>query len=356
MDDFLKVAVLGTAANIGGGGVFAIVALPVIYFSLSMDRSERKLSLWSLLGLLIVASLTTGLVLATISRFVFTAETAYRASFPAIVFAFAFAWAILELAWDLKVRRVSSTLNWIFVFLVAWLVVGGGYLQFVMYHRGALPDLFWIVAIAPVLIVVAVSFISILIARRPPSDRKESPTPFTRNSLIASLALLLILISAGIYLRKHSSGDLPLTPRDGLQMQDTPIAEVSAFITSQNAAGATESDLTQDALTTFEQWQVNTILEKTRTAYAQDGKDPMTFNPKVESSSVYVTAEGKKLAIIKARFEQSVGSIRTVLIVGLNGNELVRVSCLRMSDHDIPVFHGECGQKLHEGLAVSVTP
>jgi hypothetical protein len=46
--------------------------------------------------------------------------------------------------------------------------------------------------------------------------------------------------------------------------------------------------------------------------------------------------------------------VRAVWIMGYQGEKFIRVQCLRGSDHDIPVFSGECGAKVKEAFGVSL--
>lgn len=128
---------------------------------------------------------------------------------------------------------------------------------------------------------------------------------------------------------------------------------VMAFTTIQSAEGVTEADLDQAGLKNFETWLVEKMLQKGRNEYAEMGYNPKDFKPKVIANSVYVIVGGKKLAIIKVNMDNS---MRWVTIMGIKGNELHRVSCIRNSNHDIPVWSGECGNKVNEVFGVSIQP
>lgn len=131
------------------------------------------------------------------------------------------------------------------------------------------------------------------------------------------------------------------------------IAPVVVAVTVQSAEGCTDADLDQAGLKNFETWIVNTWIEKGKSKYAELGYDPNSFNPKVEATSVYVTVNGKKLAVIKVNMDNSV---RSVTIMGIKGTELHRVTCIRNSNHDIPVWSGECGNKIQEVFGVAIQP
>jgi hypothetical protein len=135
--------------------------------------------------------------------------------------------------------------------------------------------------------------------------------------------------------------------------QETEMKPIVAFTTTQSSEGVTAADLDQAGLENLETWIVETMLQKSRAKYAEMGHNPNDFNPKVSANSVYVTTEDKKLAVIKVNID---GSIRSVTVMGLKGDQLLRVSCIRASDHDIPVWSGECGNEVRKTFGVSIQP
>lgn len=143
----------------------------------------------------------------------------------------------------------------------------------------------------------------------------------------------------------YSSPQAPTSP--------DAMAEVRAFDTAQSAEGFTEASLDQAALKNIETWLVETILEKARAHIAQLGHDPTELEPAISAGAVFVDASGKRLGIIKIRME---GLARIVAVVGFVGPEFHRVTCMRNTDHDIPVWSGECGAKIQEVFNVSVKP
>lgn len=131
------------------------------------------------------------------------------------------------------------------------------------------------------------------------------------------------------------------------------IKPVLVYTTVQSAEGVKEADLTQEGLKNLEDWVTKTILKKSKDKYTEMGYDPKDFNPNVTANSVYVNAGGKKLAIIKVDMDNS---MKSVTVMGIKGDELHRVACIRGSNHDIPVWSGECGNKIEEVFGVSVRP
>ena len=128
---------------------------------------------------------------------------------------------------------------------------------------------------------------------------------------------------------------------------------VMAFTTTQSSEGAKEADLDQAGLEGLEAWIVETMLKKGRNKFAEMGYDPKNFKPDLSANSVYITAEGKKLAVIKVNMDNS---MRSVTLIGIQGAELLRVSCIRASNHDISVWSGECGDEVRKTFGVSIQP
>lgn len=204
------------------------------------------------------------------------------------------------------------------------------------------------------LIVFAViSFFVILGAKISPSHRNRPLPPFINKALIATIVLFGFLIFGGWYANKGAVEDVPRIQTSGDYATSKNKEKVIAAITRQSSEGITSNDLNQDVLKNLESWVIQTILQKGKGAFGDLGFDPSQFNPKVNASSVYINVNDKKLAIIKISFEEAV---RSVTIIGIEKNELLRVTCLRKSNHDIPVFSGECGDKVYEAFGVSITP
>lgn len=135
--------------------------------------------------------------------------------------------------------------------------------------------------------------------------------------------------------------------------QETVMKPVVAFTTAQSSEGVTAADLDQAGLENLETWIVETLLQQSRGQYAEMGYNPEDFNPRISANSVYVTTGDEKLAVIKVNIDSS---IRSVTVMGIKGDQLLRVSCIRASDHDIPVWSGECGNEVRKTFMVSIQP
>ena len=131
------------------------------------------------------------------------------------------------------------------------------------------------------------------------------------------------------------------------------VAPITALITIQDAEGMTEADLDTTSLKRLEQWMVQRTLERARQNYASQGFEPTMFQPQIDVGSVYALAGGKKLAVIRMTMNNR---IRSMWVMGFNKGDFLRVTCVRGSNHDIPLFSGECGQKVTEAFGVSIRP
>ena len=169
-------------------------------------------------------------------------------------------------------------------------------------------------------------------------------------------AIFLAMATAPLFIPsvETSQTSLPRSqPTKPSTIKPSTIKPVKAYTTVQSAEGATEADLDQEGLKGLENWIVETMLKKGRNKFSELGYNPKDFKPELDANSVYVTAGGKKLAIIKVNMDDS---MRSVTVMGIKGTELHRVSCIRSSNHDIPVWSGPCGDKIYDVFEVSVRP
>jgi hypothetical protein len=126
--------------------------------------------------------------------------------------------------------------------------------------------------------------------------------------------------------------------------QPSEVEPVRAATTIQSSDGVKESDLDQAVLKKIEAWIVETHIQKFKTRL------PENYEPNISAKSVYVIIDGKKLIVVKLNFENLV---RSVTVMGIEGDNFIRVACIRKSNHDIPVLHGVCGDEVRKSLSVT---
>ncbi len=131
-----------------------------------------------------------------------------------------------------------------------------------------------------------------------------------------------------------------------------PTAKIVTAVSTQSSQGVVEADLDQPGLARLEGWIVDTVVEKSKLAPNGATVDPVAFRKSLNPKSVYVTVSGMKFAVTKMRPPGT----RMVFIVGIRGEELIRVACLRDSDEDIAVLSGPCGEEIERSFHVTLPP
>lgn len=129
--------------------------------------------------------------------------------------------------------------------------------------------------------------------------------------------------------------------------------EILTMSASEDAGGATESDLDLQALKMLENRTVQQLENKMRAYLGSQGQTPQLS--KLEAESHYVDAQGRKLAVIRIRTPKT---LNQAYVYGIKGNAFLRVMCARTKNVDeaIPLFYGPCGEKIREVFGVSLAP
>jgi hypothetical protein len=135
--------------------------------------------------------------------------------------------------------------------------------------------------------------------------------------------------------------------------QNTSAAEVRTFVTREPSLGVTEANFTPETLQVLERGIVASMEKNSQTASVDLGLDPRTFEGGFESASAYVDTQGIRLAIVRVR---APGLPMSVVILGVQGPELVRVTCLREGPQEIPIWRGPCGRALKSVFNVGLEP
>lgn len=125
--------------------------------------------------------------------------------------------------------------------------------------------------------------------------------------------------------------------------------EITVFTSSQTADGMTQDDLNMEMLATIELMTKNKLTEKMVAFMIDDGIKQPKFE--VNASSVYVTVQGLKLAVVKLKIENT----NQVFIYGIKGDELLRVGCISQTKKTIPISYGKCGEAIKKVYGVDVS-
>jgi hypothetical protein len=128
------------------------------------------------------------------------------------------------------------------------------------------------------------------------------------------------------------------------------MAPVTAQIVRIDAQGLMKANFTEEALRQHEPIVVATVIEHIRDAISQQGGNPLSFDPKVVSSSTLLTVGTRKLAVFRIALGDEA---RIVLIEAFDGHQVVRVTCSRLGRSEILLSAGECGERVREAFGVS---
>ena len=126
-------------------------------------------------------------------------------------------------------------------------------------------------------------------------------------------------------------------------------SEITVLTGSQTADGMTQDDLNMEMLAAIELTTKNKLKEKMVDVMIADGIKQPKFE--VNASSVYVTVQGLKLAVVKLKIENT----NQVFIYGIKGDELLRVGCLSLTKKTIPISYGKCGEAIKKVYGVDIS-
>lgn len=171
-----------------------------------------------------------------------------------------------------------------------------------------------------------------------------------RPAIVVALMLSCFSGYGGYYLRqadKQSAAPVaaaPSPPVDGAE-------EMKVVASRQDSEGATQADLSPQFLSNLESY----IVERTNVLGAQAAKDQggdARAAVVTSKGALYVEEGDKKLAVI--RLETADGTPQ-VVVAGIVGTELVRVTCVRDRPGRIPLSYGPCHDKLREAFGVALS-
>lgn len=132
-------------------------------------------------------------------------------------------------------------------------------------------------------------------------------------------------------------------PQSGLNQR------IKVVASSQDSDGLTQKNFDLNFLKSLEAYTVERVKMKTNEYLSSQGL-PST-NVDFISEANYVESGSIKLGVIRLRTSE--GSIG-VFIVGILGNELKRVGCVRDSTETIPISYGVCADKIKEVFGIKM--
>lgn len=132
------------------------------------------------------------------------------------------------------------------------------------------------------------------------------------------------------------------------QQESNPAPQVTVMVNRQSSDGVKQDHMNQKFLDNFESYTKEKIVEKIENHYKSRNINVPTLNIKAESN--YIVLGSTKLAIVRV-FEGARSN--SAMILGIIGDELVRVGCFSESAYQVEVSSGECGEKIEQTYGVS---
>jgi len=124
---------------------------------------------------------------------------------------------------------------------------------------------------------------------------------------------------------------------------------IRVVVSSQDSEGVTQQNFDLNFLKNLEAYTVERVMIKTKEYLASQGYPNAEVH--FTSEATYVESGPMKFAVIRLRASE--GS-NQVFIVGIVGNELKRIACVRNSTETIPISYGICAEKVKEVFGVKI--
>ncbi len=159
----------------------------------------------------------------------------------------------------------------------------------------------------------------------------------------------LLLIILAIPVVNQIAGYLGRTTAEKVNEKESSIAsqqtgnqEIRVVVSSQDAEGVTQQNFDINFLKNLEAYTIKRVKQKANEYFASQGQQNTQLD--ITSEATYVETGPTKLAVVRLKSSES----NHVLIVGIVGKELKRVSCIKNSIETIPISYGVCGDKIGE--------
>jgi len=137
---------------------------------------------------------------------------------------------------------------------------------------------------------------------------------------------------------------------------------IDIAVAEQSARGLTDARWTTRLLRLQEESAVNSALNDGRQAFFLAGGTNSDWKPRVRHDSTFLTVNGRKFGVVTAAVTMEFNSTQSkstialtaVRIMGIRGNDLVSVGCLRATDRPIPIADGPCAAAIKKTFGLSL--
>lgn len=129
-----------------------------------------------------------------------------------------------------------------------------------------------------------------------------------------------------------------------------PGQEIKIVVASQESEGLTQNEFSMEFLKNLEKYIVSNVKLKAKEILRSQGMSGAKVD--ISSESTYVENSGVKLAVIRLRSFAGSYETNEVFISGIVNNEFKRIACVRNSKTTIPIFYGDCSEKIKEVFGI----
>jgi hypothetical protein len=123
---------------------------------------------------------------------------------------------------------------------------------------------------------------------------------------------------------------------------------IQAAISTQSSDGVKQEAMNNDFLKALEEHTKKRVKFHAE-AYLKSIGSKIT-SVDIQASSVYIHAGNFKLAVTRL----NASNTAQVHILGIRGDEAIRVTCASQSPNPIPLSYGKCADKIYEAYGVKI--
>jgi len=173
---------------------------------------------------------------------------------------------------------------------------------------------------------------------------KNKKTIRTTLYLLVSSSILILFSMDELIAKNNDINNNPLMK---------PILAVTVI---RDANGLTEKDLNKDLLSRLEEMMKDITVSNLKLQYLQAGYTLNLKNIRLSTKKYYIVIDNKKLAVVNIilRNIRHNAATNSTFIFGITGNDLIRVGCVRGSEHKIPLAPGVCYEEISKSFGVTI--
>jgi len=241
---------------------------------------------------------------------------------------------------------VSSVCAFIFATFLFTVIYADPYLEYGPHDPRASSGLLWIFAIAMASLVLGTG----VFAFRALNNQEKTNG---WRALLVMGGMLVLGLSMSYFSHSRSSSLVEANSGDTAQSLAASGKEGIVVLSAiQDAEGMTQADWDLSFLRELDRYTVRRMETIATEQLAASGFPNSPLG--ITSDAVYVDTDTIRLAVIRMSLRQQ-EAFHSVVVYGIVGSELRRVSCVSRSAGTIPITFGVCGQKVADTFGLETS-